>query len=45
MNIIGTGVETVLDQFLHHGRRPLDDLAGSDLVNQVTWQLLDGHAQ
>ena len=30
----GAGVEGVLDQLLHHGGRPLDDLAGRDLVDQ-----------
>ena len=29
----GARVETVLDQFLDHGRRALDDLAGGDLVH------------
>ncbi len=29
----GARVETVLDQFLDHGRRALDDLAGRDLVH------------
>src|SRR5262249_61391497 len=27
----GAGVERVLDQLLHDGRRPFDDLAGCDL--------------
>ena len=28
------GVERVLDQFLDDGRRPFDDFAGGDLVDQ-----------
>ena len=40
-----TRVQTVLHEFLDHGRRPLDDLAGGDLVNQVTGELLDGHTE
>ena len=35
-------IKAVLDQFLHDGRRALDDLAGGDLVDQVTGKLLDG---
>ena len=30
----GAGVEAVLDQFLDHRRRPFDDLAGGNLVDQ-----------
>ena len=37
LDIVGAGVEAVLDEFLHNGGRPLDDLAGSDLVDQVAW--------
>ncbi len=40
---LGAGVEAVLDQFLDHRGRALDDLAGSDLVDEVTGELLDGH--
>jgi hypothetical protein len=29
------GIETVLDQFLHDGRGPLDDLASSDLIDEL----------
>ena len=36
-------VQTVLDQFLDDGSRPLDDLAGSDLVNEMVWKLEYGH--
>ena len=38
------GVEAVLDQFLDHRRRPLDDLAGGDLVDELFGQDPDGHA-
>ena len=31
----GAGVERVLDQFLDHGGRPLDHLAGGDAVDQA----------
>src|SRR5262249_58617700 len=37
----GVGVEGVLDELLHHRGRPLDDLAGGDLVHQVIWQPAD----
>jgi hypothetical protein len=37
------GIETVLDQFLDHRRRALDDLAGRDLVDQFTGEESDGH--
>ena len=37
------GVERVLDQFLHHARRTLDDLAGGDLVDHRFGKLADGH--
>ena len=37
------GIERVLQQFLHHGRRTLDDFAGCDLVDQGVRELLDGH--
>ena len=39
----GAGVERVLDQFLDHARRPLDDLAGGDLVDHRFGKLADGH--
>jgi hypothetical protein len=39
-----TGIETVLHEFLDHGCGALHDLAGGDLVDQVTGELLDGHA-
>ncbi len=38
-----TGIERVLDQLLDHGRRPLDHLAGSDLVDEGVGELLDWH--
>ena len=39
------GVERVLHQFLDHGRRPFDDLAGGDLVDQGVGELADGHVR
>ena len=33
----------VLDQFLHDARRPLDDLAGGDLVDHRFGKLADRH--
>src|SRR6185312_1436372 len=40
----GAGVEAVLDQFLDHGRRALDHLAGGDLVDELGGQRADdGH--
>ncbi len=38
-----TGIDAVLQQLLDDGGRPLDDLAGGDLVDQAGWQDLDGH--
>ena len=35
------GVERVLDQFLDHGRRAFDDLAGGDLVDEGVGKLAD----
>src|SRR3546814_18000000 len=34
---------SVLDQFLDHRSRPLDDFAGSDLVDEGVGKLLDAH--
>jgi len=31
----GTGIQRIFEQFLHHGRWPLDDFSGSDLVGDV----------
>ncbi len=39
-----TGIEAVLNQFLDHGCRALHNLAGGDLVDQVTGKLLNRHA-
>ena len=41
VNAAGPGVQGVFDQLLHDGPRPLDDLAGRDLVDQVLWKALD----
>ena len=38
-----TGVEAVFDQFLDHRGGPLDDLAGSDLIDQLGRQFSDRH--
>ena len=38
-----TGIERVLHQFLDHGRRALDDLAGGDLVDEGVGELADRH--
>ena len=37
------GVESVLDELLDHGRRALDDLARSDLVDERALEDPDGH--
>ena len=34
VDLRGAGVERVVDQLAHHGRRPLDDLARGDLADQ-----------
>ena len=39
-----TGVERVFDQFLGSARRPLDDFAGGNLVDERFGELSDGHA-
>jgi len=35
------GINAVLQQFLYHGSRPLNDLAGSDLVDEMGRKNLD----
>ena len=37
------GIDAVLDQLLEHGRRALDDLAGSDLVDELFGKDADRH--
>ena len=37
------GIDRILDEFLDRRRRPLDDLAGGDTVNNDTRQLADRH--
>ncbi len=37
------GIERVLDQFLHHACRTLDDLARGDAVDDGLGKLADGH--
>src|SRR5690625_1535259 len=39
----GAGIKAVFDKLLDNGCRPLNDLAGGDLVDQVDGQLTDGH--
>lgn len=39
----GAGIKCVFDQFFDHRRGPLDDFAGSDLVDQHLGQLTDRH--
>ncbi len=39
----GTGIECIFDQFLDHRCGPLDNFAGSDLVDQNLGQLADRH--
>lgn len=36
LNPPGPGIETVLEQFLDHGRGSLDHLAGSDLIDELS---------
>src|SRR5206468_4527599 len=38
------GVEGILDQLLHNRRRPLDDFAGGDAVNEIWRELVNGPA-
>ena len=37
----GSGIDRVLDQFFHHGRRTLDNFAGGDLVGDVLGKYVD----
>jgi hypothetical protein len=39
----GTGIEAVFDKLLDDRRWPLDDFAGSDLVDKVAGQLANWH--
>ena len=41
----GLGVEGILDQLLDRRCRPLDDLAGSDLIDELRGQGADGHGE
>ena len=38
-----TGIQAVFHEFFYNRGRPLDDFAGSDLIDQVAWQLANGH--
>ena len=44
-DLAGAGVEGVVDQLAHHRRRPLDDLAGGDLADQLVGQFADRAAR
>ena len=41
----GAGVERVLHQLLDHGRRPLDHLAGGDLIDECIGKKLNGQGR
>ncbi len=43
VDAVRTGVECVLDELLHHARRPFHHLAGGDAVDDGLGQLTDGH--
>ncbi len=43
LDAASAGVECVLDEFLDHARRPLDDLAGGDAVDHVLSEAADRH--
>ena len=38
-----SSIECIFDQFLDDAGRPLDDLAGGNLVDQIVWKLPNGH--
>ena len=35
LEFVGAGVQRIFHQFLNHGRRPLNNFTGGDLVNEV----------
>ena len=37
-------IEAVFDEFLDHGGRPLDHLAGGDLIDEIAGKNTDSHA-
>jgi hypothetical protein len=37
VDVAGPGIQGILDQLLDDGSRPLHDLAGRDLVDQILW--------
>ena len=41
LNLTGTGVDAVLDEFLHYGSGPLHHFAGRDLAGDGVWQQSD----
>ena len=36
-HLIGTGIDRILHEFLHHGCRSLNDLSRSDHICHITW--------
>ena len=44
LDVLGAGIEGVLDEFLDDARRPLDHLARGDAVDDGFGQLANGHA-
>ncbi len=45
LNATRAGIEAVLDELLDDRCRPLDHLAGGDLIDELTRQDLNGHAR
>ena len=45
MHRLSPRIQAVLNNFLDHRCRTFDNLAGGDLIDQVTWELQDGHGQ
>ena len=42
---VRAGIETVFDQLLDDGSRPLDDFAGGDLIDEVVVEDADRHGR
>ena len=36
-HLVRTGIDGILDELLHHGRRSLDDLSRGDHVRYIAW--------
>jgi hypothetical protein len=45
LHALRAGVEAVLHQFLDDGCRPLDDLAGRDLIDELVFEDADRHGR